>query len=85
MIKLVANGVHPNKIPFSNDPLTLILKDSIVGNNAYARMFVNISPSKWDTAVTNRSLKFALQTGMANTNDVDKFALQELEKKAEER
>ena len=35
-----------------------------------ARMFVNISPSKYDVAVTNRSMKFALKTGKIKTKSV---------------
>ena len=60
---MISNGILPEFIPFSHDPLTLILKDALLGNNAFAQMFVNISPTKLDTAVTNRSLNFALKTG----------------------
>ena len=35
-----------------------------------ARMFVNISPSNYDVAVTNRSMKFALKTGKIKTKSV---------------
>ena len=35
-------------------------------------MFINISPSKFDVAVTNRSLKFARKTGKATMKLVKK-------------
>ena len=63
---MVAKDVPIYKIPFNNDPLSLILKDTFAGPlNRYGfpqsviRMFVTISPTKFDAAVTNRSLKFA--------------------------
>jgi hypothetical protein len=63
---MVAKDVPIHKIPFNNDPLSLILKDTFAGPLNYRgeiqsviRMFVNISPTKFDAAVTNRSLKFA--------------------------
>jgi hypothetical protein len=62
---MVAKDVPIYKIPFNNDPLSLILKDTFAGPLRYGgiqsvtRMFVNISPTKFDAAVTNRSLKFA--------------------------
>jgi hypothetical protein len=62
-IKMVGNNVQPKNIPFDQDPLTLIIKDALVGMKSKTRMFVNISPSKYDTAVTNRSFKFSKQTG----------------------
>ena len=71
MIKKVAKNVHPENIPFNHDPLTLILKEALVGENAKTRMFVNISPSIFDTPVTNRSLKFAKLTGRIQTKVVD--------------
>jgi hypothetical protein len=55
---MVAKNVPPKDILFNQDPLTLILKNALVGEQAITRMFVNISPSKYDTVVTNRSLKF---------------------------
>jgi hypothetical protein len=58
VIKMVAKNVPPKDILFNQDPLTLILKNALVGEQAITRMFVNISPSKYDTVVTNRSLKF---------------------------
>ena len=48
-------------------------------------MFMNISPSKFDVAVTNRSLKFARQTGKAKIKSVDKTYQKNLKKKALER
>ena len=68
VIKLVVNNVPLQNIPFDLDPLTLIIKNSLAGPIterplSMIRMFVNISPTKFDTAVTNRSLKFAKQTG----------------------
>jgi hypothetical protein len=63
---MVAKDVPIHKISFNNDPLTLILKDTFAGplighggTQSVIRMFVNISPTKFDAAVTNRSLKFA--------------------------
>jgi hypothetical protein len=62
---MVAKDVPIHKIPFNNDPLTLILKDTFAGPLLHGdpqseiRMFVNISPTKFDAAVTNRSFKFA--------------------------
>jgi hypothetical protein len=63
---MVAKDVPIHKIPFNNDPLSLILKDTFAGPlsgngipQSVIRMFVNISPTKFDAAVTNRSLKFA--------------------------
>ena len=44
-------------------------------------MFVNISPTKFDTAVTNRSLKFAKQTGRIKTKTVAKDAFRNLQQK----
>ena len=44
------------------------------------RMFVNISPTKFDTAVTNRSFKFAKQTGRIKTKKVAKEAFRNLQK-----
>ena len=44
------------------------------------RMFVNISPTKFDTAVTNRSFKFAKQTGRIKTKKVAKDAFRNLQK-----
>ena len=77
-IKMVTNNIPLEKIPFNHDPLTLILKDALSGKldddgepSSVTRMFVNISPSKFDTAVTNRSLKFAMQTGKLKTKLVD--------------
>ena len=64
---MVKNNVPPEQIPFNHDPLTLILRNALIGEKAVARMFVNISPSKFDTPVTNRSLKFAKQTGRIKT------------------
>ena len=75
VIKLIANNVEPQNIPFNHDPLTLILKNTLVGSNSKARMFVNISPSKYDTAVTNRSLKFAMKTGRVHIKPVDSSAI----------
>ena len=43
-------------------------------------MFVNISPTKFDTAVTNRSFKFAKQTGRIKTKKVAKDAFRILKK-----
>ena len=65
---LNSNNVPPENIPFNHDPLTLILKNALLYRT---RMFVNISPSKFDTGVTNRSLKFAKQTGRVKTKIVD--------------
>jgi len=71
---MVEKDVPLQKIQFNNDPLTLILKDAFSGAlnklgwpNSVTRMFVNISPTKFDTAVTNRSLKFAKTTGRVKT------------------
>ena len=86
VLRLVQNNVHPDKIPFEHDPLTHILKKALIGEfweaknedkmpfckKAIVRMFVNISPSKYDMPVTNRSLKFARQTGKAKIKLVDK-------------
>ena len=74
VINMVAKDVHPKKIPFNHDPLTLILKNALVGEKAKTRMFVNISPSKFDTAVTNRSLKFAKKTGRIKTKIINRDA-----------
>jgi len=70
VIKMVVKNISFQKIPFYHDPLTLILKDAFAGpvnkhNDllSVTKMFVNISPTKFDTAVTNRSLKFAQKTG----------------------
>jgi hypothetical protein len=41
-------------------------------------MFVNISPTKFDTAVTNRSLNFAHQTGRIKTKKFAKDSLKNL-------
>ena len=71
VIYLLKNNVPPKQIPFNYDPLTLILKNALVGKNAVTRMFVNISPSKFDTPVTNRSLNFAKKTGRIKTKIVD--------------
>ena len=68
---MLKNNFPPELIPFNHDPLTLILRNALVGLNAMTRMFVNISPSKFDTPVTNRSLKFAKQTGRIKTKIVD--------------
>jgi hypothetical protein len=66
--------------------LTLILKGAFSGaldllENpiSVARMFVNISPTKFDTAVTNRSMKFAQKTGRIKTNIIYKNASKILE------
>ena len=48
-------------------------------------MFVNISPSKYDTAVTNRSLKFAISTGKAKSKFVDKVTFKKLVQKSKVR
>ena len=77
---MVTNNVQPENIPFNHDPLTLIIKDALVGMSSMTRMFVNISPSKFDTAVTNRSLKFAKQTGKIKSKKVDKNALKNISK-----
>ena len=70
----------------------MIIKNALVGRLNYggiplalARMFVNISPSKYDTAVTNRSLKFAISTGKAKSKFVDKVTFKKLMKKSEDR
>ena len=68
---MVQKNVHPEKIPFNHDPITLILKNALVADYAKTIMFVNISPSKFDTAVTNRSFKFAKQTGRIKTKNVN--------------
>ena len=68
VIYMLTNNVPPENIPFNHDPLTLILKNALLYRT---RMFVNISPSKFDTGVTNRSLKFAKQTGRVKTKIVD--------------
>ena len=83
--KMVTNNVQPENIPFNHDPLTLIIKDALVGMSSMTRMFVNISPSKFDTAVTNRSLKFAKQTGKIKSKKVDKNALKNIQKISKER
>jgi hypothetical protein len=41
-------------------------------------MFVNISPTKFDTPVTNRSLKFAQLTGRLKTKKFAKDVFQSL-------
>ena len=74
VIKMLTSNVNPKNIPFHHDPLTLVIKNALVGERAKTRMFVNISPSKFDTAVTNRSLKFSQQTGMIRTKAVDHAA-----------
>ena len=77
VIKKLTDNVPPQQIPFDHDPLTLILKNALVGRvvkgqpSSFTRIFVNISPSKFDIAVTNRSLKFAMQTGMLKTKTVN--------------
>jgi hypothetical protein len=83
--KSVVNNVPLQKIPFDHDPLTLILKNALAGPvnlkmtpMSMIRMFVNISPTKFDTAVTNRSFKFAKQTGRIKTKKVAKDAFRNL-------
>ena len=71
VLRMGKNNVPLHRIPFDHDPLTLILRNALVGERAVTRMFVNISPSKFDTPVTNRSLKFAKQTGRVKTKIVD--------------
>ena len=85
MTKLVAKNVSLQNIPFNHDPLTLIIKNALAGPvdsnynlGSRIRMFVNISPTKFDTAVTNRSLKFAKQTGRIKTKTVAKDAFRKL-------
>jgi hypothetical protein len=85
VIKMGTNNVPTQKIPFNHDPLTLIIKDALVGKSAIARMFVNISPTKFDTAVTNRSLKFAKQTGRIKTDVVDRANSKNIERISKER
>ena len=92
VIKLVADNVPLQNIPFDHDPLTLIIKDALAGPvneemypKSMIRMFVNISPSKFDTAVTNRSFKFARQTGRLKTKPVDINAWKYLLRKTFER
>jgi hypothetical protein len=82
---MVDKDVPIHKIPFNNDPLTLILKDTFAGALNYdgipqsiIRMFVNISPTKFDTPVTNRSLKFAQLTGRLKTKKFAKDVFQSL-------
>jgi len=60
----------------------LIIKDALAGNlnrhgepSSITRMFVNISPSIFDTEVTNRSFKFAYKTGRIKTKKVDHAVL----------
>ena len=67
VLKRVKNNVPIKNIPFNRDPLTLIIKEALYGKDSAVKIFVNISPSKFDTAVTNRSLKFAMQTGSLKT------------------
>ena len=83
--KLVVHNVPLQNIPFDHDPLTLILKNALAGpvdeymrTLSMIRMFVNISPTKFDTAVTNRSFKFAKQTGRIKTKKVAKDAFRNL-------
>ena len=85
VIKLVGNNVPLQNIPFDHDPLTLIIKKALAlpvdkkfVDYSITRMFVNISPTKFDTAVTNRSLKFAKQTGRIKTKPVAKNAFRKL-------
>ena len=47
-------------------------------------MFVNISPSKFDTPVTNRSLKFAKQTGRIKTKVVDQNIIKKMSNERDE-
>jgi hypothetical protein len=82
---MVDKVVPIHKIPFNNDPLTLILKDTFAGPlnrmeepQSVIRMFVNISPTKFDSAVTNRSLKFAQLTGRLKTKKFGKDVFQSL-------
>ena len=81
VLRMTSNNVHPDKIPFAHDPLTNIIKKALIGEfwygenrlqyrKAFVRMFMNISPSKFDVPVTNRSLKFARQTGKASIKTV---------------
>ena len=87
------NNVPIHKIPFINDPLTLIIKNALIGKMmskenmplSLTRIFVNISPSKFDTAVTNRSLKFAIQTGRLKTKIIDRVTLKKQKVKTNER
>ena len=86
--KLVVHNVPLQNIKFDHDPLTLILKNALAGPvitemipKSMIRMFVNISPTKFDTAVTNRSLKFAKQTGRIKTKTVAKDAFRNLQLK----
>lgn len=85
VIKMVENNVNPKDIPYNHDPLTLIIKDALVGLKSKTRMFVNISPSKFDTAVTNRSFKFAKQTGKIKFKKVNRDAEKKTLKIAKER
>jgi hypothetical protein len=85
---MVEKDVPLQKIPFNNDPLTKILQSSFAGKltayrepNSITRMFVNVSPTKYDTAVTNRSLKFAQQTGRIKTKTITKDFFQILKRK----
>jgi hypothetical protein len=73
---MLKKNFRPENIPFNYDPLTLILKDALVNKDSFIRMFVNISPSKFDTAVTKRSLEFAKQTGRIKTKIVDRSFLE---------
>ena len=95
VLRMGKNNVPLHRIPFDHDPLTLIIKDALAGKlkinledsfpSSLTRIFVNISPSKFDTAVTNRSLKFAIKTGRLKTKLVDHVALKKLKIKTNER
>ncbi len=78
VIKIVQDDVLPKNIPFNKDPLTLIIKDALVGSidtdgskQAKACMFGNIFPLIYDTAVTYWSLKISIKTDKVTTKNLN--------------
>ena len=57
-------------IPYRNNKLTMLMSDSL-GGNAKTLMYVNISPSDYNTDETLTSLAYAARVKMI-TNDANK-------------
>jgi len=57
VIQNLSNGSHRSHIPYRNNKLTHLMKDSI-GGNSKTLMFVNIAPTDYDSQESKMSLFF---------------------------
>ena len=58
IIKLSQDNQNNSHVPYRNNPLTKLMKDSI-GGNSKTLMFVNCSPSVYNESETKNSLDYA--------------------------